>query len=143
MIKLSEILIALNTQLKGKFPDVEIDSKDLSEKFNRPSFRSSIDNLNTSKLTNKYKEREFTIRIYYFTRKPKLGRLERLEVIERLEELLLNDLRVSDAFVLPVSDLDFYETGEGVLIASFDTCSFEEIIDDRELPEMEELEIRR
>ena len=45
MIKLSELLKAVNTRLKETFPNISVDSKDLSEVFNRPSFRTELDGL--------------------------------------------------------------------------------------------------
>ena len=80
MIKLSQILKAVNTKLKETFPKIEIDSKDLSEKFNRPSFRTELDGLKTSAFMTTFKERNFTIRIYFFTTLPGKGREERLKI---------------------------------------------------------------
>jgi len=80
MIKLSQILKAVNTKLKETFPKIEIDSKDLSEKFNRPSFRTELDGLKTSAFMTTFKERNFTIRIYFFTILPGKGREERLKI---------------------------------------------------------------
>lgn len=69
MIKLSELLKAVNTRLKETFPNISVDSKDLSEVFNRPSFRTELDGLKTSAFMTTFKERNFTIRIYFFAQK--------------------------------------------------------------------------
>ena len=140
MIKLSQILKAVNTKLKETFPKIEIDSKDLSEKFNRPSFRTELDGLKTSAFMTTYKERHFTIRIYFFNSVIGKGRLERLKITEKIEDAFLGSLKVTDDFIIPVDDIDFDETDEGVLIASFDSLTMEQIENDVDSEMMEELE---
>lgn len=65
MVKLSEILKAVNSKLNEACPNVTINSKDLSEGFSRPSFRTELDGLKTSAFMTTFKERHFTIRIYF------------------------------------------------------------------------------
>ena len=142
MIKLSQILKAVNTKLKETFPKIEIDSKDLSEKFNRPSFRTELNGLKTSAFMTTYKERHFTIRIYFFNSVIGKGRLERLKITEAIEDAFLGSLKVTDDFIIPVDDIDFDETDEGVLIASFDSLTMEQIENDVDSEMMEELEYR-
>lgn len=142
MIKLSQILKAVNTKLKETFPKIEIDSKDLSEKFNRPSFRTELDGLKTSAFMTTYKERHFTIRIYFFNSVIGKGRLERLKISEKIEDAFLGSLKVTDDFIIAVDDIDFDETDDGVLIASFDSLSMEKIENDIDGEMMEELEYR-
>lgn len=142
MIKLSEILKAVNLKLAEKFSTISIDSKDLSEEFNRPSFRTELDGLKTSAFMTTHKEREFTIRIYYFPKDEKKGRLERLKIAEGIEEIFLNTLWVTNSFAIPIDEINFVET-DGVLIASFDSYTMEEIENDITSEMMEELEYRR
>ena len=142
MIKLSQILKAVNTKLKETFPKIEIDSKDLSESFNRPSFRTELDGLKTSAFMTTFKERRFTIRIYFFNTVIGKGKEERLKVIEAIEDTFLGSLKVTDDFIIPVDDIDFDETDDGVLIASFDSLTMEKIENDVDEYMMEELEYR-
>ncbi len=118
MIKLSELLKAVNTRLKETFPSISIDSKDLSEAFNRPSFRTELDGLKTSAFMTTFKERNFTIRIYFFCTKIGQGRLERLKIsdeIENFKEYKLNNLYMQDGICYSV-----YEKGQNLLILGFD-----------------------
>ena len=135
MIKLSQILKAVNTKLKETFPKIEIDSKDLSEKFNRPSFRTELDGLKTSAFMTTFKERNFTIRIYFFTTLP--GKIS-----DEIENAFLGTLWVNETFAIPIDEIEFEETEDGVLIASFDSLSMEEIENDIDGEMMEELEYR-
>ena len=89
-----------------------------------------------------YKERHFTIRIYFFNSVVGKGRLERLKISEKIEDAFLGSLKVTDDFIIPVDDIDFDETDDGVLIASFDSLSMEKIENDIDGEMMEELEYR-
>ena len=142
MIKLSQILKAVNTKLKETFPKIEIDSKDLSEAFNRPSFRTELDRLKTSAFMTTFKERHFTIRIYFFNSVIGKGREERLKVSEAIENAFLGSLKINDIFIIPVDEITFEETDDGVLIASFDSLTMEQINNDIDDYLMEELEYR-
>lgn len=139
MVKLSEILKTVNSKLAETFPDVEVDSKDLSEKFNRPSFRTELDGLKTSAFMTTYKEREFTIRIYFFPTEAEKGRIERLKITDKIEDVFLHTIRITETFAIPVEEIHFEET-DGVLIASFDSYIMEVIENDITAEMMEQLE---
>lgn len=139
MIKLSEILKAVNSKLAETFPKINVDSKDLSESFNRPSFRTELDGLKTSAFMTTYKEREFTIRIYFFPTEQGKGRLERLKISDEIENAFLQTLWITKNFAIPINEIEFVET-DGVLIASFDSYTMEEIENDVNEDMMEELE---
>lgn len=139
MIKLSEILKAVNSKLAETFPKIKVDSKDLSESFNRPSFRTELDGLKTSAFMTTYKEREFTIRIYFFPTEQGKGRLERLKISDEIENAFLQTLWITKNFAIPINEIEFVET-DGVLIASFDSYTMEEIENDVNEDMMEELE---
>ena len=140
MVKLSEILKAVNSTLNKACPDVTIDSKDLSEKFNRPSFRTELDGLKTTAFMTMFKERHFTIRIYFFNTVIGKGKEERLKVIEAIEDAFLGSVKVNDTFIIPIDDIEFDETDDGVLIASFDSLTMEKIENDVDKYMLEELE---
>ena len=142
MIKLSQILKAVNTKLKETFPKIEIDSKDLSEAFNRPSFRTELDRLKTSAFMTTFKERNFTIRIYFFSTLPGKGREERLKISDEIESAFLGTLWVNETFAIPVNEIEFEETDDGVLIVSFDSITMEQIENDINAEMMEELEYK-
>lgn len=142
MIKLSQILKAVNSKLAKAFPEIKVDSKDLSESFNRPSFRTELDGLKTSAFMATYKEREFTIRIYFFPTEAGKGRLERLKITDKIEDVFLHTLWITETFAIPVEEINFEEI-DGALIASFDSYTMEEVIENDITAEMmEELEYR-
>lgn len=146
MIKLSQILKAVNGKIKANFEGITIDSKDLEEDFNRPSFRTELTGLRTSSFGSTYKERNFTIRIYFFPSVKGKGRLERLKVTDGIEDAFLHPLQIEagrlgeTGFYIPIEEISFTES-DGVLIASFDSITAERIYNDLDLPMMEELEV--
>ena len=142
MIGLSQILKSVNLKLRSEFPNIEIDSKDLNEQFKRPSFRTELDGLKTSALMTSYKERDFTIRIYFFTTSMKNGRLERLETIGKIENAFIGSLKVTEKFIINIDEIDFEEREDGVLIASFDGYTLERIENDITNEVMQELNIK-
>lgn len=139
MVKLSEILNAVNSKLAETFPKVEIDSKDIKEKFNRPSFRTELEGLKTSAFMTTYKERNLTIRIYYFPKNIGKSRIERLKMIDDLEEAFLGTLWINESFAIPTEEIEFEET-DGVVIASIGSYTMEEIQNDITENMIEELE---
>ncbi len=129
MTKLTDILLGINQILKKKFPEITIDSRDLKEEFSRPSFRTEIDNLRFSHLTTKFCKKDFTLKIYYFPKSYEINKLEILETKEMLSEILFLNFKAKNGVLFPIDELNF-EIIDGVLLASFETYSFEEIIDD-------------
>lgn len=143
MVKLSEILASVNRTLKENFPGIKIDSKDLSEQFDRPSFRTELDALKTEAFMTGYKKRNLVIRIYYFPKDKGKGRLEKLKIQDKLEEAFYLHLKVDrtaplPAFLFPIDEISFEES-DGVLITTFETYSYEEIEREDTTPEMENL----
>lgn len=86
-----------------------------------------------------YKERNLTIRIYYFPKNIEKSRIERLKMIDDLEEAFLGTLWINESFAIPAEEIEFEET-DGVLIASIDSYTMEEIENDITEDMMEELE---
>lgn len=138
MIKLSEILKAINSKLAEAFPDIKIDSKDLSEKFNRPSFRTELTSIKTENFMNFYKEREIVARIYYFPSDLNKNRIECLEIIEQLESLFKPYLKIKDRFVVHILEMEFEEVDK-TIIANFNLSNMEEIEEDLTGELMQEL----
>ena len=73
---------------------------------------------------------------------PGKGREERLKISDEIENAFLGTLWVNETFAIPVDEIEFEETEDGVLIASFDSLSMEEIENDIDGEMMEELEYR-
>ena len=116
MITYKDIKKAVNTLLKSGF-NIEINSNDVKEGFNRPSFFVSFDNLGRSSTVEQV-EKSFTIRINYFPSDRNDYSIELLDVQERLENLFDLKLSVKDRHfnIIEASSV----TTDGVLEFSFD-----------------------
>lgn len=140
MISLKEIMLSINRKISESL-QIDVDSKNLEEEFERPSVRTTIDNLKTSAFMENMKERNFIVRIYYFPKNRAKNKVEILEVQEKLEDAFFSYLKIKDDFSIYIEELEFNES-DGILIAEFDVMTLEDIINDIDLENMEELEIK-
>lgn len=115
MIDYKDIKKAINNQLDKT--DVEIQSRDVREGFNRPSFFVQLDNVERSGTPTQI-ELSLTVRIYYFPTDPHEYAIEVLEMQDWLSELFDLKLKVKDR-LLPISEINSKVT-EGVLQVDFD-----------------------
>ena len=140
MISLKEVMLAINRKINESL-QMNVDSKNLEEEFERPSVRTSIDNLKTSAFMQSMKERNFIVRIYYFSKNREKNKIELLEIQGKLEEAFFSHLKVKGAFFIYIDEIIFNVT-DGILIGEFEVRTLEEILNDINTENMEELEIK-
>lgn len=140
MISLKEVMLAINRKINESL-QMNVDSKNLEEEFERPSVRTSIDNLKTSAFMQSMKERNFIVRIYYFSKNKEKNKIELLEIQEKLEEAFFSHLKIKGAFFIYIDEIIFNVT-DGILIGEFEVRTLEEILNDINTENMEELEIK-
>ena len=140
MISLKEIMLAINRKINESL-QMNVDSKNLEEEFERPSVRTSIDNLKTSAFMQSMKERNFIVRIYYFSKNREKNKIELLAIQEKLEEAFFSHLKIKGAFFIYIDEIIFNVT-DGILIGEFEVRTLEEILNDINTENMEELEIK-
>lgn len=140
MISLKEVMLAINRKINESL-QMNVDSKNLEEEFQRPSVRTSIDNLKTSAFMQSMKERNFIVRIYYFSKNREKNKIELLEIQEKLEEAFFSHLKIKGAFFIYIDEIIFNIT-DGILIGEFEVRTLEEILNDINAENMEELEIK-
>lgn len=140
MISLKEVMLAINRKINESL-QMNVDSKNLEEEFERPSVRTSIDNLKTSVFMQSMKERNFIVRIYYFSKNREKNKIELLEIQEKLEEAFFSHLKIKGAFFIYIDEIIFNVT-DGILIGEFEVRTLEEILNDINTENIEELEIK-
>ena len=140
MISLKEIMLAINRKINESL-QMNVDSKNLEEEFERPSVRTSIDNLKTSAFMQSMKERNFIVRLYYFPKNREKNKIELLEIQEKLEEAFLSHLKIKGAFFIYIDEIVF-NVSDGILIGEFEVMTLEDIINDINIEAIEELEIK-
>lgn len=140
MVTYSEIIKAINLKIQQSFLDVPFQSIEDKEGLIRPSFRTNIEGISASNFMNVAKDRELTVRIYYFPKEKYKYRMELLDVQDKLEDLFLleNTIVTESSFVIEIFEFQF-DVVDGVLHFYFDLKLSEDInrIDDSEY--MEEL----
>ena len=140
MISLKKIMLSINERINESLK-IDVDSKNLEEEFERPSVRTSIDNLKTSAFMQRMKERNFIVRIYYFSKNREKNKIELLEIQEELEKAFFSHLKIEGAFFIYIDEIVF-NVSDGILIGEFEVRTLEEILNDINTENMEELEIK-
>lgn len=121
MITLKEIKTVINKKLFNEF-NIEIQSHDVKEGFNRPSFFVTFDDTIHS-ATLEQIEKTLTVRIYYFPENRYDYSLELLDIQERLEKIFDLKLKVLDRH-FNIHEV-FSLVTDGVLDFSFDLQFFQ------------------
>lgn len=115
MITYKDIKIAINRKLDTT--GIEINSSDVSEGFNRPSFFVQLENSKRSGDENQV-HKATTVQVYYFPTDRYEYSIEVMDVQEQLENLFDLKLEVLDR--LFNIDETYSSTTDGVLSFSFD-----------------------
>lgn len=129
MITYKDLRTAINLKLKNL--GIEINSSDVSEGFNRPSFFVQFDN-NIRSADENQVHKSLSVQIYYFPTDRYEYSIEVLEMQESLEELFDLKLPVINR-QLTINDVTTILT-DGVLNCSFDI----EFYDGREINKYEQ-----
>ncbi|MBM7607573.1 hypothetical protein JOD29_000817 [Lysinibacillus composti] len=137
MITYKKIKTAVNRKLKETF-GLEINSKDISEGFKRPSFFIEFDEVKRDGSVSQV-EKSMIIRIYYFPKTIKESSIEILEIQEQLGDVFDMKLIVEDR-QLNITEPNFNVT-DGVLQFEFDIAFEDGRIVSEEYELMEELDI--
>lgn len=128
MVTYVEIIKAINNKIKNKITGVEFEPTDSKEGLIRPSFRTNIDNIKVSNFMNFAKDREMTVRIYYFSTNKDKYRLELLDIQDKLEDIFLteNTIVTESGFIIEIYECQF-DVVDGVLHFYFDIMLNEDI----------------
>lgn len=120
MITYKDLRIAVNRKLKTT--GIEVNSEDVSEGFNRPSFFVEFLNIARSSDENQV-HKSLSVQIYYFPTDRYEYAIEVLEMQETLENIFDLKLAIKDRLI-NVEDID---TGivDGVLNCSFDLAFYD------------------
>lgn len=157
IIKLSQIHAAINDTITNAlvgtdFSQVTIYSEDEKSAFQsntdgtvtallRPSLRITFDSTQAGKFNSQLKERNLTVRIYFFAQDKYKYKKDNLKMQDLIENAFLEDVQVTPSFFMPISNEEGVQSQiiDTVLECSFDLYSLEEIYDDSALEPIEEL----
>lgn len=138
MLTRARINKAVNDRLKGKFPGIPIQSTDIEEGFNRPSFFVTLETTRTEPSQFNVL-REMTCRIRYFPSDPHEYKEEAYDAQDKLESLFGLSLEVDDRNIT-IGDA-FTDTIDKVVHYDFSFAFYDGGIAEEEHPLMWELEL--
>ncbi|WP_369973776.1 DUF6838 family protein [Rummeliibacillus sp. POC4] len=112
---MKDIKKGINERINNKFPDIEINSNDVSEGFNRPSFFVQLNGKKSG--TMEHVDKDIDVQIYYFPTDEYDHAIELLDTQESLESAFDLKLRVVNRW-LNITETNTVTT-DGVLNMSF------------------------
>lgn len=124
MLTLKEIVRAINDKLTEVLPEVPIQSKDISEGFDRPSLYCDLDDVITSDYIGGKRERRIQVIIYFFPKDRTKTKMEILEVQDVLEQAFSGQLMIKEGFVVYPFEVNSVKV-DGVLQFSFEIYTLE------------------
>ncbi|KOR88776.1 phage tail terminator family protein [Paenibacillus solani] len=124
MVTLKEIITAINERLIAIAPDVEIQSNDISEGYQTPSFFVELEDVRSAQYGSWGRERSIPVVIYYFPTERQHKQIELLDMQEKLEQGFIKPFEIMKGFTVFPSELNATKT-DGVLQFSFDLYTLE------------------
>lgn len=124
MLTLKQIALAINNKLAEVLPNIPIQSKDISEGFERPSLFVDFDNITTSDYIGNKRERNIQVIIYFFPTDRYNNKIEILEVQEALEQAFSGQLMIKEGFIVYPLEVNSVKV-DGVLQFSFEIYTLE------------------
>lgn len=88
-----------NAVIGTPFEGVKISNSDLTEGFERPSFKIEFENSTLDNLNSNFLDRNLTVRIYFFASDIKKYKVENLKVQDLLESEFIGGLKFDDDFI--------------------------------------------
>lgn len=148
MTKYENILEALVKYLETLPGEIEVQTQDVEEGFERPSFFVGLDNIKVNDFMKTSKVRDLTVRITYFPKDKHINQIELLDMQESLEELFIENNYIEilpetedrEAVVVEVENAKF-PSDKDILQFQFDITLDEYYIRETNYEKMENLEI--
>ena len=127
MVKYEDIIAAVKTRLNTNFSEITVNSNDIKEGFDRPSFFIKLDNVIAENFMQDTQDNYMTIRVAYFPEDKEINQEELLFMQDSLAEILLMDnvVTVNENISFEVEELEFAIVDD-VLHCDFDITIYEE-----------------
>lgn len=119
MVVIKDIVRAINGQLKASFPNINIQSTDVKEGYQRPCFYVDLVDFENELLMDEYDHKTAAFSIYYFPSDRLNNRLELLEIRESLINAFIGVLDVGNGFKIHILNTES-NIDDGVLNFDFE-----------------------
>lgn len=139
MITIKEVLECICNRLSEYFPNILVQSQDIEEGIERPSFKVYSDDMNIKNGMKKFRETNGSIRIVFFPTNKEINQVEILDTLEKLNEIFNdnNMLIVKETIYIEIEETNV-SIVDKVLYFDFD-INFEEETPVEEKEKIQEL----
>ena len=111
-----------------EFCSAKFSSTSIVENITRPSLYLDFENNATNKFNHDLKERNLNVKLFYFAKNRDKSKIELLKIQDLLENLFLEELKITDSFYFPSGEVEFdVNKTDGYLTVSLELYSLEEI----------------
>ncbi len=143
MISYEDILASLISRIRKAKEGVKVVSGDISEGFERPSFKIEIDNVELENFMNKFQDRNLKVKIYYFPKDRNKNQIDLLNTMDELTKGFIenNYVQLEDGLIVELENQNIFISEDKVLHLSFEMFISEEFEEDSTIELMEDLEI--
>lgn len=143
MISYEDILASLISKIRKAKKRVKVVSDDISEGFERPSFKIKIDNIKIENFMNKFQDRRLKVKVYYFPKDRNKNQIDLLNTMDELTKGFIenNYIQFEDGLIVEIENQNMFISEDKVLHLSFEVFISEEFEEDLTIELMEELEI--
>lgn len=141
IITLIDITKAIETKIKnaliGTTFTIKPTPEDVVEAIVRPAIKVRLEGSKNGKFNALCKEKNITVRIYFWAKDKNKYSIDNLKMQEILENAFLDDIEINENFI-NIESLES-EVSDSILICSFDLYFIEEIVYEDTSEPMEEL----
>lgn len=138
---MKDIFKAVNTKIKKAFPDITIQSRDVVEGFQRPSFYVDFEDVNDQLISSKFIQRTVDLTILFFPTDQNNYKIEVLEVLEGLKNEFVGSMIKTDTIKANILETES-NLRDGVLAFDFSISYLASVNDgEDEMPNMEEIDL--
>lgn len=144
MVKYYAILKAVNDKLTANFPTIPVVSEsDVEEKIIRPSFMTTLDNIEPKDFMNYSVDKNLKVRIFYFACTRDKNKLENLKMLDSLDAVFLEDNNLNvDNFNISIGRINVDINESKVLEYNFELAFSENYErDDSDTENMEDMHL--
>lgn len=142
MVTVIDVIRELTGTLEAAFPQYRVNTKDLTEGFDRPSYYIDVDEVRSGKITADYFREAADLTICYFSEELFKGFLDLLEVKAKLQVILDQPLEIEEKCHATFNGVQITVSNtDKALICTCSTEVIQEIerADEEAAPMMEEL----
>lgn len=111
MIELINIQSAIVSRIYEVAPNIEVNSSDIEEGFNRPSFFVDMLDVESKNLMNKFNEKKIEMEVLYFPKDPQRNTVDLLQARDTFNKMFIENpyIAIEEDLIVEVENIDIFE----------------------------------